>query len=146
MRSIRSRDTSLETTVRQALHALGYRFRKHMAGIPGRPDVVFTRRKAAIFLHGCFWHQHPGCSKGRMPKVRPEYWEPKLVRNQERDRDAQDKLARAGWRMLVIWECQWREDQERTLAQVREFLGPPRPSGLQPGKQKGSREDDRIDR
>lgn len=117
--------------VRRAAHRLGYRFRLHRRSLPGRPDLVFPSRRAAIFVHGCFWHRHGGCRKASTPKTRVEFWEAKFARNVERDAEVQQRLRAAGWRVLVIWECEigrnW--DLDRTL---REFLGEPgrnRPPG-----------------
>lgn len=126
MARIRSRDTSPELAVRRAAHALGYRFRLHRKDLPGRPDLVFPGRKAVIFVHGCFWHQHadPACINGRRPKSRPEYWNAKLDGNIARDARREAELKAAGWRVLTLWEC----DVERGdgLASALEaFLGPP---------------------
>ncbi|WP_428683657.1 very short patch repair endonuclease [Sphingopyxis sp.] len=87
MRAIKSRDTKPEIIVRRLAHSLGYRFRLHRKDLPGKPDMVFVARRKAIFVHGCFWHQHPDdrCLDGRMPRTRLEYWQPKLARNQERE-------------------------------------------------------------
>ncbi|HSX54059.1 MAG TPA: very short patch repair endonuclease [Sphingomonas sp.] len=108
MAAIRSRDTNPEIIVRRLAHRLGFRFRLHRKDLPGKPDLVFPRLKKAIFVHGCFWHQHPDprCADGRMPKSRLEYWEPKLRRNMQRDVDAQCALADMGWGSLTIWECE----------------------------------------
>lgn len=92
--------------VRRAAHRLGYRFRLHRRSLPGRPDLVFPSRRAVIFVHGCFWHRHEGCRKTSMPKTRIEFWQAKFARNVERDAQAQERLAAAGWRVLVIWECE----------------------------------------
>lgn len=108
MARIRKTDTRPEMMVRRAAHRLGYRFRLHRPDLPGTPDLVFPGRRAVIFVHGCFWHQHDGCRLARKPKSRPDYWLPKLRRNQERDSAALVELARMGWRTLVIWECKLR--------------------------------------
>lgn len=104
MAAIRSADTKPEAAVRRTAHRLSFRYRLHVSGLPGRPDLVFPRLRAVIFVHGCFWHQHR-CSDGRLPGSRQEYWLPKLKRNQERDRTNRRKLRRLGWQVLVIWEC-----------------------------------------
>jgi len=109
MRRIRGRDTRPEMRVRQLLHRMGYRFRLHRRDLPGSPDIVLPRLRAAIFVHGCFWHQHAGCRLARLPKSRPEYWLPKLERNAERDGHAIAALVKAGWRAIVIWECETME-------------------------------------
>lgn len=110
MRSIRSRGTKPELAVRRLLHRMGYRFRLHRRDLPGTPDIVLPRHKLAIFVHGCFWHQHSGCRHGRVPKPRREYWLPKLSRTQERDAVALTDLEALGWRSLVIWECAVKDD------------------------------------
>lgn len=108
MARVRSKDTAPELAVRRALHATGLRFRLHRADLPGRPDIVLPRRKTAVFVHGCFWHSHPGCKRACVPATRQEYWVPKLRRNVERDRTATDALRAVGWRVIVIWECEAR--------------------------------------
>lgn len=89
-------------------HALGYRYRLHAPDLPGKPDIVFRTRRKVIFVHGCFWHLHPkaGCLDARLPKSNKGYWLPKLRRNVERDAQHLKELSRAGWKHLVIWECE----------------------------------------
>lgn len=127
MSLIRSKDTRPERQVRSFLHRLGYRFRLHRADLPGKPDIVLPGRRAVIFVHGCFWHGHrdPSCKLARSPKSRTEYWGPKLERNAARDAAHRAALEQAGWKVLELWECQLRrnEDLEPTL---RRFLGRPR--------------------
>ena len=124
MSRIRGIDTKPELFVRRALHAMGYRFRTHVRELPGRPDLVFSRRRAAIFVHGCFWHRH-GCSKTYVPKSRQIFWREKFAGNVSRDMRSQRLLEDAGWRVLVVWECEVETDDsllDRTVA----FLGQPR--------------------
>jgi DNA mismatch endonuclease (patch repair protein) len=123
MGRIRGTDTAPEMAVRRVAHRLGYRFRLHRRSLPGRPDLVFPARKAVIFVHGCFWHRHEGCAKASTPKTRIEFWTGKFARNVERDREAQDRLEQAGWKVLVVWECGIR-DGARLESTLREFLGP----------------------
>lgn len=92
-------------------HAMGYRFRLHHRDLPGKPDLAFISKRKAIFVHGCFWHQHSDCREGRMPSSRLDYWIPKLTRNVERDRVNSDKLRALGWEVLVLWECELGDDQ-----------------------------------
>lgn len=108
MRRIASKNMKPEIIVRSLVHELGYRFRLHAKELPGKPDIVRRPRRQAVFVHGCFWHQHsdPKCLDGRMPKSRLEYWEPKLSRNVERDAGAIAALRKDGWRVLVVWECE----------------------------------------
>ena len=105
MQAVKSRDTEPEMVVRRLLHGMGYRYRIHRKDIPGTPDIAFISRRKAIFVHGCFWHGH-SCPKGRLPKSRLDYWQPKLAKNKERDKRTVDRLNSLGWDVLVIWECE----------------------------------------
>jgi DNA mismatch endonuclease, patch repair protein len=96
MRAIRQKDTKPEHSIRRMLHGMGYRFRLHRKDLPGTPDIVLPRYRTAILVHGCFWHQHPGCPKGSSPRSRTGYWLPKLARNVERDREAHAALEALG--------------------------------------------------
>ncbi|MGK8204317.1 very short patch repair endonuclease [Burkholderia cenocepacia] len=123
MRRIRSKNTTPEMTVRRLLHGLGYRYRLHRKDIPGKPDIVIAGRRKAIFIHGCFWHQHVACREGRPPKSNDAYWRPKLERNQQRDRQNLEALTALGWTVLVVWECEVESDS--TLPErLVQFLGP----------------------
>lgn len=105
MSRIRSRDTKPELVVRSMLHRAGFRFRLNVKKLPGKPDIVLPKYKIIIFVHGCFWHQHPGCKRQLIPSSRKEYWEPKLKKNTERDKLHLLSLKELGWRVGVIWEC-----------------------------------------
>ena len=105
MSRIRCKNTAPETQSRRFVHALGFRYRLHENKLPGRPDMIFRKRKKLIFLHGCFWHQHNKCKDGRIPNSRQMYWRPKLLGNKARDERNRLRLTRLGWRSLVIWEC-----------------------------------------
>lgn len=109
MAKIRGKNTRPELAVRRAAHALGLRFRLHRRDLPGTPDLVFPRRRIALFVHGCFWHRHPGCGFAYTPKSRVEFWQAKFDGNVERDKRKQADLAAAGWRVVVVWECETRE-------------------------------------
>lgn len=124
MSRIRGKDTKPELVVRRLIHGLGYRYRLHMAGMPGRPDLVFAGKRKVIFVHGCFWHRHPNpvCKLARMPKSRPEFWEPKLARNHARDQEVEQRLIESGWGVLTIWECELR-DRDALAKKVKDFLG-----------------------
>lgn len=111
MALIRSRDTKPEMRVRKVLHAAGLRYRLHDRRLPGVPDLVFPSRRVALFVHGCFWHQHPGCKAARMPKSRLDFWGPKLMGNATRDARHLVELEASGWTPLVIWECETRDPQ-----------------------------------
>jgi DNA mismatch endonuclease, patch repair protein len=122
MRAIKGRDTGPELTVRRLLHAMGYRFRLHRRDLPGRPDIVLPGRRMAVFVHGCFWHRHRcrfGCVE---PATRPEFWRAKFAANVARDRRAVRALQQAGWRVIVVWECQTR-DADKLSARLRRLIG-----------------------
>lgn len=108
MARVGRRDTKPELMVRSALHRAGYRFRVCRSDLPGSPDIVLPRFRIVIFVHGCFWHQHPGCSRAAKPKSNVAFWEEKLARNRERDITATTQLLAGGWRVLVVWECELR--------------------------------------
>lgn len=119
MRGIRSRDTKPELAVRRYLHSRGLRFRVHGARLAGRPDVVLTRHRVVVFVHGCFWHRHPGCRLAYEPKSRIEFWSAKLRGNAIRDSRDQAQLRSLGWRVLVIWEC---EIDDARLAELADTI------------------------
>lgn len=106
MSRIRSKDTGPEMRVRSALHRAGYRFRLHVKDLPGRPDIVLPKYKTVIFVHGCFWHRHKGCSNATMPSTNQEFWKEKFRRNVERDKREQAELKKLGWKVIVVWECE----------------------------------------
>ena len=105
MSAVRSRNTTPELRLRRALHARGFRFRLHRRDLPGSPDLVLPRFNACVFVHGCFWHRHPGCPRTTTPATRTDYWGPKFARNQQRDAAAIEELSARGWRVAVVWEC-----------------------------------------
>lgn len=114
MRAIRSKDMKPEMAVRRLLHALGFRYRLHAKELPGKPDIVFRKRRKCIFVNGCFWHQHPSssCADARLPK---------LARNTSRDEQNIEQLKAAGWAAAVIWECETK-DRERLICRLQQFL------------------------
>lgn len=109
MSRIGARNTKPELIVRRGLHAAGFRFRIYLKDLPGSPDVVLPKHRAVIFVHGCFWHRHEGCSNFRLPKTNTEFWRKKIGHNVERDSAAVAELRNAGWRVLVVWECATRQ-------------------------------------
>lgn len=123
MRAIKSKNTAPELAVRRLLHAAGYRFRLHRSDLPGKPDIILPKHKAVIFVHGCFWHQHPSpdCRNAQVPRSNTSYWSPKLARNISRDHEAVERLRAMGWRVLTVWECETKQtaDLEEVL---RAFL------------------------
>jgi DNA mismatch endonuclease (patch repair protein) len=121
MRAVKAKDTGPEMIVRRLVHGLGYRFRLHRADLPGKPDLVFPGRRAAIFVHGCFWHGHD-CARGaRTPKENRAYWTRKIARNAERDVAAVKDLRSLGWRTLTLWECELKKPG--LAGRVGRFLG-----------------------
>lgn len=122
MSRVRNKDSKVEIRVRSIVHRMGYRFRLHGRGIPGRPDMVFRSKRKVIFVHGCFWHRHSGCKLARMPKSRLEFWKPKLEGNKARDRKTQRELRTKGWDYLVVWECEV-GDEKAVRKKVGDFLG-----------------------
>lgn len=123
MAAIKSKGMKPEMIVRRLVHGMGYRYRLHRKGLPGKPDLVFGPKNKVIFVHGCFWHQHEKseCLDGRAPKSNTSYWGPKLQRNVERDRSNLLELSALGWDVLVIWECETK-DSDALRQRVREFL------------------------
>ena len=111
MAAVHSKDTGTELLVRRFLWAKGMRYRVHAADVPGTSDIVVRRHKLAIFVNGCFWHGHEGCSRGRLPKSRVEYWRAKIRANMNRDAAIAEQLKLDGWQRVVVWECQVRTQQ-----------------------------------
>ena len=121
MSRVGSRNTRPEKAVRTLLHALGYRFRVNYKALPGTPDIVFTKRKKVVFVHGCFWHGHIGCRYARLPKTRTEFWAEKMRRNRERDDQVFATLKSQGWSILVVWQCEL--DDSVLTKRLVAFLG-----------------------
>ena len=106
MSLVRSKDTKPELLVRKLVFSMGFRYRLHGSGLPGKPDLVFPGKRKVIFVHGCFWHRHESCRKATTPASNTDYWLPKFARTVERDRDSIQALQALGWATLVIWECE----------------------------------------
>ena len=113
MAGIRGRDTKPELVVRRLLHGAGLRYRFHCRNLPGTPDLVLPKYRAAILIHGCFWHAHDGCKYFSIPASNEQFWRTKLSANRERDTRQIDALRSQGWRVLVIWECATRSTRHR---------------------------------
>ena len=118
MSRVRSKDTLPERTVRSLLHRMGYRFSLRRTDLPGKPDIVLPRHTAVIFVHGCFWHQHPGCPKAALPNTRRAFWREKLRANATRDRRVITELKTLGWRVIVAWECQVAKERDRLVKRI----------------------------
>jgi DNA mismatch endonuclease (patch repair protein) len=124
MAAVKSKDTTPEWVVRRLVHSLGYRYRLHVAALPGAPDLVFPSRRKVVFVHGCYWHRH-ACRGGRsMPASQVAYWKKKFVRNTLRDARNYRKLRRLGWSVMTVWECQTvAKKRERLAERIARFLG-----------------------
>ena len=105
MSKVKGEETKIEQTVRSLLHRRGFRFRKNVKNIPGKPDIVLPKYKAIVFIHGCFWHHHPGCAKSKLPETRKEFWKNKIQGNIDRDKKNIEILLSLAWRVGIIWEC-----------------------------------------
>jgi DNA mismatch endonuclease (patch repair protein) len=121
MSRVKGKNTKPEVAVRRLLARFGIRPRLDYRRLPGTPDMALPRRKKVIWVHGCFWHRHPGCRNARLPKSRLDFWKPKLLGNRRRDLRNQRELRRSGWRYLVVWECQLRRPKAVTR-KLRRFL------------------------
>ena len=123
MASIHSEDTRPEQVVRRELWQRGYRFRKCVRTLPGTPDIVLPKYRTCIFVNGCFWHGHKGCSKFVMPKTRTEFWANKIARNQERDLVNIQRLESIGWSAITVWECELGNSRiENTMEKIESML------------------------
>lgn len=114
MSRIRSKDTKPEEIVRKYLFSKGLRYRKNDKRYPGHPDIVLPKYHTVVFVHGCFWHRHPGCKYASVPKTNSEFWKKKFDRNVERDKEEQHKLKEMGWRVLIVWECELKKNVRKT--------------------------------
>lgn len=120
MSHVKSKDTTPEKIVRSWLHRHGYRFRLHRKDLPGSPDIVLPKHRAVVFVHGCFWHRHPGCGKATTPEDNREFWQAKFEKNVARDRRVREELEALGWRVFVVWGCEIRKKdlQEERLSRL----------------------------
>lgn len=121
MATVRSEDTGPELLVRRLVYGMGYRYRLHRRDLPGTPDIVMFGRRKIIDVRGCFWHGHEGCRYGKLPKSRQDFWGAKIDRNRERDRENLRRLEDAGWRVLVLWQCELK-DLETVKKKLYEFI------------------------
>ena len=121
MAAVRNANTKPEIRARQCLHAAGYRFRLHRRDLPGTPDIVMPGRRLVIFVHGCFWHRHQGCSRSTTPKTRAAFWQAKFEANILRDKAVRSALHELGWHTGIIWECETRREED-TIEALRRIL------------------------
>lgn len=122
MSQIRGKDTAIEVRVRKYLFGLGYRYRKNDKRLPGKPDIVLPKYRTAIFIHGCFWHRHPGCKYATTPKTRTDFWMEKFSRNVENDRKHKEQLEADGWKIITLWECDIEKRFNETMDNLVSFL------------------------
>lgn len=122
MANVKGKNTKPEMAVRSYLHARGLRYRLHDKSLPGKPDLVFKSRRTVVFVHGCFWHGHPGCKKATIPKTRSDFWRSKIETNSTRDKRHIDHIRSKGWQVLIIWQC---EIDEKRLAQLFQRITEP---------------------
>ena len=115
MSRIRGKDTGPELILRKLLHRAGYRFRLHRPDLPGKPDIVLSKYRTAIFVHGCFWHRHEGCAGATIPSTRQDFWLAKFEGTVKRDRRKQWQLEEMGWRVITVWECELDSDAEGVM-------------------------------
>jgi DNA mismatch endonuclease (patch repair protein) len=135
MSRIKGRDTKPEITLRSALHRAGYRFRKNDRRLPGAPDIVLPKYRTVVFVHGCFWHGHTGCSDFVWPKSRPGFWKKKILENKKRDQGNAKKLKMAGWLVIEVWECQLADSKsvQRFLRRFKATVTPRHRNVSSPG-------------
>lgn len=122
MSMIKGRDTKPEIIVRKFLFSKGYRYRVNYSKLPGKPDIVLTKQKAAIFVNGCFWHGHEGCKYFVVPKTRTRWWLDKINKTKERDQINYKKLTETNWRIIVVWECELKHDSRNRLSSIKEEI------------------------
>ena len=124
MSRIKGKDTKLEVKVRSRLFKDGYRFRKNDKRYPGKPDILLPRYKTAIFINGCFWHNHANCNYAYIPKTRRKFWTEKFKKNKERDKKNLRLLKKMGWKVIIVWECQLKRNFESSLSKLKSKLSP----------------------
>lgn len=121
MSRVKSRDTKPERLVRSLIHRMGFRFSLHRKDLPGRPDIALTRHRKLVFVHGCFWHGHTGCSRATIPSTNIQFWKKKISGNKKRDVAVRRRLGVLGWKVFVVWQCQTR-NIENITKRLNRFL------------------------
>jgi DNA mismatch endonuclease, patch repair protein len=122
MSRIRGKNTKPEMILRKALFKLGYRYRIHKKDLPGKPDIVFTKNKTVIFVHGCFWHFHKDCPEGRIPSTNSTFWKEKLEKNIAKDEKNYEVLRETGWNVIAIWECVVEKKLQDVLSSIEKQI------------------------
>lgn len=122
MSRIKGKDTEIEIKVRKYLFSCGFRYRKNDKRLPGKPDIVLPKYRTVIFVHGCFWHRHPGCKDATTPKTRTEFWQEKFNKNIENDRLHREQLEAAGWHVITLWECDINKRFDETMSRLIDEL------------------------
>ena len=122
MSRIRGKDTAIEIKVRKYLFSHGFRFRKNVAGLPGKPDIVLPKYKTVVFIHGCYWHRHQGCKYCYTPKTNVEFWNKKFEDNIRNDENKCKLLHEAGWNVITLWECDIEKRFESTMEILEQQL------------------------
>ncbi len=122
MSRVHSKDTSVEVKVRKYLFSKGFRYRKNVSALPGKPDIVLPKYRAVVFIHGCFWHRHQNCKRATTPKTHLDYWLPKFQRNIENDAKNYEELKQIGWKPIIVWECEINKDFENTMQKLVETI------------------------
>lgn len=126
MSGIRGANTRPERLIRSGLWAMGFRFRLHAGDLPGRPDIVLPKWRSVVFVNGCFWHAHDGCSYFRIPDSRRDFWLAKFEANRRRDASAIEKLVQQRWRVIIVWECALRADAKQAISIAAQLIREPR--------------------
>jgi DNA mismatch endonuclease (patch repair protein) len=123
MSHIKSKDSKPEIYIRKLVFSMGYRYRLHRKDLPGKPDIVFPMYRKVIFVNGCFWHGHSDCKKATLPMSNKDFWNKKIFKNKERDRNNYKKLSSLNWKYLIIWQCEIKKKNEDTLKnKIKDFL------------------------
>lgn len=122
MSRIRNKDTRPEKHLRSLLHRAGFRFRLHASNLPGKPDLILPRYHTVIFVHGCYWHRHPGCKNAAIPGTRTDFWVAKFQGTVKRDREVADKLINQGWRVIIVWECELENNSDSVIQKICQEL------------------------
>lgn len=125
MSRIKDRDTSIEVRVRKYLYHKGYRYKKNVPSLPGKPDIVMESYKTIIFIHGCFWHRHANCKNATTPKTRTDFWQEKFDKNVANDKKNTEKLESMGYKVIVVWECEINKNFQKTIQKISSLIGPP---------------------